>query len=194
VPVSIDTSKAAVAREAVAAGAEIINDVTGLERDPNMVELARSTAAGVCVMHAQGSPQNMQDNPTYEDVVEDIFAYLRRRRDALVERGIERERICLDPGIGFGKTHQHNLTLMARCDRYHDLNCPVLIGHSRKAFLGKILGDKSVDRTLATVGAALTLARAGIQVIRVHDVAPVRQALLAFAATGGIDGQPAMLD
>jgi dihydropteroate synthase len=99
----------------------------------------------------------------------------------------------VDPGIGFGKTHQHNLTLTSACGRFHDLACPVLVGHSRKAFLGKILGDKTLDRTAATVGAAMTLARAGIQVIRVHDVLPVRQALLAFAATGGIDGRTATL-
>lgn len=187
VPLSIDTSKAAVAREAIAAGAEIINDVTGLEGDPIMVDVARDTAAGVCAMHMQGTPETMQDDPAYGDVVEDIFGYLHARRDTLRASGIERERICLDPGIGFGKTHQHNLTLMANCGRFHELGCPLLVGHSRKGFLGKILGDKTLDRTAATVGAAMTLARAGVQVIRVHDVAPVRQALLAFAATGGID-------
>jgi dihydropteroate synthase len=185
---SIDTSKAAVAQEAISAGAEIINDVTGLQGDAAMVDIARETSAGVCAMHMRGTPQTMQDEPTYSDVVEDIFEYLKARRDALLASGIQRERICLDPGIGFGKTHQHNLTLMANCGRFHDLGCPLLVGHSRKGFLGKILGDKTLDRTAATIGAAMTLARAGVQVIRVHDVAPVRQALLAFAATGGIDG------
>ncbi len=193
VPVSIDTRKAAVAREALAAGAEIINDVTGLAGDPEMVPVALQSSAGVCVMHMQGTPQTMQDDPTYDDVVEDIYAYLERRREALLTRGFDPDRICVDPGIGFGKSHQHNLTLVARCGRFHGLGCPLLVGHSRKAFLGKILGDKSIDRTDATVGAALTLARAGVQVIRVHDVAPVRRALLAFAATGGIDGQAAEL-
>jgi dihydropteroate synthase len=193
VPVSIDTSKSLVAKEAVAAGAQIINDVTGLDGDPEMVEVAAETSAGICVMHMLGSPQTMQEDPQYDDVVEDIFAYLRDRRDALIAQGFDARRMCLDPGIGFGKTHQHNLTLTAHCGRFHDLGCPILVGHSRKAFLGKILGDKAVDRTAATVGAALTLARAGIQVIRVHDVKPIRQALLAFAATGGTDGQTATL-
>jgi dihydropteroate synthase len=188
VPLSIDTSKAAVAEEAIAAGAEIINDVTGLQGDAQMVDIARETSAGVCAMHMQGTPQTMQDDPTYGDVVEDILDYLKARRDALLAAGIRRERICLDPGIGFGKTHQHNLTLMANCGRFHQAGCPVMVGHSRKGFLGKILGDNRLDRTAATVGAAMTLARAGVQVIRVHDVAPVRQALVAFAATGGIDG------
>jgi len=175
VPISIDTSKAAVGKEALAAGAEIINDVTGLQGDAEMVDLARETSAGVCVMHMQGTPQTMQNEPAYGDVVEDIFEYLKARRDALLAAGIPRERICLDPGIGFGKTHQHNLTLMANCGRFHELGCPVLVGHSRKGFLGKILGHKTLDRTAATVGAAMTLARAGVQVIRVHDVAPMRQ-------------------
>jgi dihydropteroate synthase len=187
VPLSIDTSKAVVAREAIAAGAEIINDVTGLRGDAEMVQLARQTSAGVCVMHMRGTPQTMQDAPEYGDVVEDIFEYLRARRDALLAAGIQQQRICVDPGIGFGKSHQHNLTLMANCGRLHELGCAVLVGHSRKGFLGKILGDPTLDRTAATVGAAMTLARAGVQMIRVHDVAPVRHALLAFAATGGLD-------
>ncbi len=188
IPVSIDTSKAAVAAEAVAAGAEIINDVTGLEGDPAMPTLARETGAGVCAMHMQGTPQTMQDDPQYAAVVEDIFAYLRDRRNALLAHGLDRARICLDPGIGFGKTHEHNLTLLAHCGRYHDLGCPLLVGHSRKGFIGKVLGDKQADRTAGTIGVALALARQGVQVIRVHDVLPVRQALLLFEAAGGLDG------
>ncbi len=186
IPVSIDTSKAAVAAEAVAAGAEIINDVTGLESDPRMLDIARETGAGVCVMHMQGTPQNMQDDPRYGDVVEDVFGYLRDRRDVLIAHGLDLHRICLDPGIGFGKTHEHNLTLLARCDRYHALACPLLVGHSRKGFIGKVLGDKQSDRTAGTIGIALALARQGVQIIRVHDVLPVRQALLLFDAVGGI--------
>ena len=108
--------------------------------------------------------------------------------DALLAAGIDRQRICLDPGIGFGKTHQHNLTLMANCWQFHALSCPLLVGHSRKGFLAKILGDASRDRTAAGVGAALALATQGVQVLRVHDVRPVSEALLAFAATGGLDG------
>jgi dihydropteroate synthase len=189
VAVSIDTTKAAVAREALQAGAEVVNDITGLEGDPGMIGAALEFGAGVCAMHMQGTPQTMQDNPTYDDVVEDIYRYLGARRDALLEAGIERERICLDPGIGFGKTHQHNLTLAAHCGRYHELGQPILAGHSRKGFIGKVLGDKSRERTFGTIGVSLALARQGVQVLRVHDVAATRQALLLFHAAGGIDGR-----
>ncbi len=193
VPISIDTSKGAVARAAIEVGAELINDVTGLEGDPQMIAVARETGAGVCAMHMQGTPQTMQDDPRYGDVVAEILEYLRHRRDLLLHAGIERERICLDPGIGFGKTHQHNLTLMAHCGRFHELGCPVLVGHSRKGFLAKLLADKEADRDAATAGSALTLAAQGIQVIRVHNVRMVREALLAFEASGGIDGQELVL-
>lgn len=137
-------------------------------------------------MHMQGTPQTMQDNPSYDDVVGEVRDYLQSRLMALVEAGVAQERICLDPGIGFGKTHQHNLTLLAHCHLLHDLGQPLLVGHSRKGFLGKLLGDKQADRTSATVGVALSLAVQGVQVIRVHDVRPVREALLAFAAVGGL--------
>ena len=188
IPLSIDTSKAIVAREAIAAGAEIINDITGLEGDPEMIEAAIETSAGVCAMHMQGTPQTMQDNPTYTDVVAEIHEYLRQRRDALLSAGILAERICLDPGVGFGKTHEHNITLMQNCHRFHDLGCPLLVGHSRKGFLGKLIGDKEADRTNATAGASLALAVQGVQIVRVHDVRSVREALLAFDACGGLNG------
>jgi dihydropteroate synthase len=189
VPISIDTSKAAVALEALAAGAEIVNDVTALTGDPRMIETARTQAAGVCAMHMLGSPQTMQDDPRYADVVGEIFAYLRARRNELVAAGIDVERIALDPGIGFGKTHQHNLTLLANTYRFHELGCPLVVGPSRKGFIGKVLGHKSADRTAGTIGVALSLAAQGVQVIRVHDIAPLREALLLFEATGGIDGR-----
>jgi len=186
VPVSIDTSKARIATEAIAAGAEIINDVTGLESDPDMVQLAVDTGAAICAMHMQGTPQTMQDDPTYDDVVKDIFRYLSTRRDALMSAGIDRERICLDPGVGFGKTHQHNLTLLGACGRYHDLACPLLVGHSRKGFIGHVLGDKQTVRTAGTIAVGLALARQAVQIIRVHDVREMRHALLLFEAVGGI--------
>ncbi len=204
--ISIDTSKATVAQGAMDAGAEIINDVTGLGRQssphapreesisrsemPTMLSVAAATGAGVCVMHMQGTPQNMQDNPFYDDVVEDIYMFLCQRRDALAAAGIARERICLDPGIGFGKTHEHNLDLMRGCGRFHDLGCPLLVGHSRKGFIGKVLGDNAADRTAGTIGGALALARQGVQILRVHDVRPVREALLLFEACGGLDPRP----
>jgi dihydropteroate synthase len=186
IPISIDTTKSVVARAAIEAGAEIVNDVTGLTGDPAMIDLAIETGVGVCAMHMQGTPQTMQDNPTYTDVVREVRDYLRERRDALLSAGISRERICLDPGIGFGKTHEHNITLMRHCHEFHELGCPLLVGHSRKGFLGKLIGDKQADRTNATVGAALALAVQCVQIVRVHDVRPVREALIAFDTTGGL--------
>ena len=188
VPVSIDTSKAAVAREAVAAGAQAINDVTALTADPAMLDVVARSGVGVCVMHMRGTPQTMQDDPAYGDVVREVMDYLRARRDALVAAGIEPERIALDPGIGFGKTTQHNLALLANAWRLHELGCPVLVGHSRKGFIGKVLGDASrPDPVAGSIGVALSLARQGVQVLRVHDVAAVRQALLLFEAAGGLN-------
>ena len=188
VPVSIDTSKAKVAAEAVAAGAEIINDVTGLEGDEGMIEVAISTQVGVCAMHMRGNPRTMQfdENLHYEDVVQDIFAYLEARQDALLAVGISADRVCLDPGIGFAKTHQQSLALLANMEIYHRLAAPLLVGHSRKGFLAKILGDKDLDRTQATVGVSLSLATQGVQVIRVHDVRAVQEGLVSFAAAGGL--------
>lgn len=185
-PLSIDTSKAPVAREAVAAGAEIINDVTALAGDPQMISVALETGAAVCAMHMQGTPQTMQDAPTYGDVVAEVLDFLRERRDALIAAGIPPERIALDPGIGFGKTHQHNLTLLVHCRRFHELGCPLLVGHSRKGYIGKVIGDKEADRTAGTIGVSLSLAAQGVQVLRVHDVLPVRQALLLYEATGAL--------
>lgn len=193
-PISIDTSKASVAIAAIEAGAEIINDVTGLEGDPKMIKVAVESGAGVCAMHMQGTPQTMQDAPNYQDVVTDIHSYLHQRRQHLLASGVEAERICLDPGVGFGKTHQHNLELLAQCDRFLDLGAPILIGHSRKGFLGKILGDKSANRDAATLGITLMMAQKGIQIIRVHEVEKTVMALKAFQAVGAIDGTLLQLD
>ncbi len=184
VPVSIDTSKAEVAREAIAAGAQIINDVTGLI-DPAMIEVAARSQSGVCAMHMQGTPQTMQDDPRYGDVVQEVRDYLMARRDELEAAGISRQRIALDPGIGFGKRTEHNLALLSAAWQLHELGCPVLVGHSRKGFLREVLGDPRADPLYGTIGVALALARQGVQILRVHDVAPVRQALLLFEASGG---------
>ena len=189
---SIDTSKASVATAAIEAGAQIINDISGLEH-PVMISVAKETAAGICAMHMLGTPQTMQDNPFYDDVAEDIYSWLLGRRDALVAAGIDGQRICLDPGIGFGKTHQHNLSLMSNCWRFHDLGCPLLVGHSRKGFIGQVLGGTDSDRTAGTIGAAMALAAQGVQILRVHDVLAVRQALQLFAACGGVDAQELVL-
>jgi len=185
VPISVDTSKAVVARAAIVAGAEIINDVTGLEGDADMPAVARETGAGVVAMHMQGTPQTMQDAPHYEDVVAEIHAYLLQRKQALLAAGIAADRIALDPGIGFGKTHEHNLRLAAQCGRFLDLGCPLLVGHSRKGFIGKWLGDKTADRTFGTLGVSLALALAGVPLLRVHDVGPTRHAITLFGAVQG---------
>jgi dihydropteroate synthase len=149
-----------------------------------MVGVAVEGGVGVCVMHMQGTPQTMQESPTYGNVVQEVFDYLRCRRDALIAAGVSPSRICLDPGIGFGKSYEHNLALLQDCHALHKLGCPVLVGHSRKSFLGKLLGDDTAERTHATVGVALGLAMQGVQILRVHDVRPVREALLALEATG----------
>ena len=176
-PISVDTSKSAVAAAAINAGAEIINDVTGLGGDPAMIEVAIATAAGVCAMHMQGTPQTMQDNPNYDDVTSDILGYLNSRKRWLLKQGVAEQRICLDPGIGFGKTHAHNVQLIHQANRFHETGCPVLVGHSRKGFIGKLLGDKDADRDAGTLGLSVLLAIKGIQVIRVHEVKRTAQAI-----------------
>jgi dihydropteroate synthase len=180
--ISIDTSKPAVAAAAIAAGAEIINDITGFA-DPQMSQLAAQTQAGVCAMHIQGTPQTMQDRPHYTDVVREVGEYLAERRDRLLSAGIERARICLDPGIGFGKTHEHSIALMQNCAQFHALGCPLLVGHSRKGFIGHLLGDKTADRAAGTLGASLALALQGIQIIRLHEIRATREAWELFRAT-----------
>ena len=210
VPVSIDTFDPGVAKEAISAGAEAINDITAFA-NPDMLDLAVSSRCGVCAMHMQGAPQTMQENPHYEDVVAEILQFLRQRRDALMAAGVEQDRIALDPGIGFGKTLDHNIALMSNAWRFHDLDCPLLIGHSRKRFIGQLLGSKNLvradkqtvgatvelspqqpfqqsglDPVPGTIGAALALARQGVQILRVHDVEAVRHALLLFDACRGL--------
>jgi dihydropteroate synthase len=167
------------------AGADAINDVTGLT-DAAMLTLAAPSGCGVCAMHMQGTPETMQNEPRYGDVVEEVFAWLAARRDALLAAGIPAARIALDPGIGFGKTTAHNLTILNHLERYKALGCPLLIGLSRKSFIGKVLDNASADRTFGTIGAALAAARQGVEILRVHDVAAVKQALLLFRAAGGI--------
>jgi dihydropteroate synthase len=171
IPISIDTTKASVARAAIDLGAKIINDVSGLEADEQMVDVARETQAGICAMHRQGTPQNMQDNPSYENCALEILEYLRQRDHSLTKAGISPERICLDPGIGFGKSHQHNLELIQSVGLFHHLGRPILVGHSRKGFIGKILGDKDLGRDYGTLGVSFAMQVQGVQILRVHDVA-----------------------
>lgn len=186
IPISIDTSKSVVAAAAVAAGAEIINDVSGLEGDPEMSATVCKLGVGVCLMHMRGNPQTMQDDPQYVDVVDEVHSYLVARREFCESIGIKLERICIDPGIGFGKTHQHNLELLRATRRFAQIGSPLLIGHSRKGFIGKVLADKEADRTAGTLGVSLAVAAAGASVIRVHDVKPTVDALTLFEATGGL--------
>lgn len=182
VPVSIDTRKARVAREAIAAGAEAVNDVSGFEDDAEMIAVVAESGCGALAMHMQGEPRTMQRAPRYGDVVAEVFAYLRSRRDALVADGVAAERIALDPGIGFGKTLAHNLALLRSIGRLRELGQPVVVGHSRKRWIGELLGDLGADRTAGTLSASIYLAAQGADVLRVHDVGAVRQAILLFDA------------
>lgn len=181
-PLSIDTSKSCVALAAIGLGAEIINDVTGLVGDPQMLRVAVDSGVGVCAMHMQGTPQTMQDAPSYVDVVAEIHQYLLDRQRSLLDAGVSLSKICLDPGIGFGKTHAHNLELLRHCDAFLDLGSPIMIGHSRKGFVGKVIGDKDAPRDAGTLGFSLALAAKRIHILRVHEVAATRQALQCFAA------------
>ncbi|MBC7819789.1 MAG: dihydropteroate synthase, partial [Planctomycetaceae bacterium] len=180
VPISIDTSKAEVARQCLDAGAVIVNDISGLTFDADMPRVCRESTCGVIVMHIQGTPQTMQLNPRYDDVVADVCRYFSLRLDELEAAGIARERIVLDPGIGFGKTAEHNLELLSHIAEFHRLGQPVLIGHSRKRFLKKVLGREVEERNSGTLGVSLALAAQGTDILRVHDVRATRDALLAW--------------
>ncbi len=180
VPISIDTSKAEVARQCLDAGAAIVNDISGLTLDADMPRVCRESSCGVIVMHMQGTPQTMQLDPQYDDVVADVSRYFSERLNELEAAGIARERIALDPGIGFGKTAEHNLDLLSHIAKFHQLGRPVLIGHSRKRFLKKVLGREVEERNAATIGVSLALAAQGTDILRVHDVRATRDALLAW--------------
>jgi len=177
VPISIDTTKAAVARQALEAGADIINDISALKKDPEMIEVVRQTDAPVIIMHMQGSPTDMQDRPQYRDVVGEIIAFLQERIDWMTSAGVARERIIVDPGIGFGKTMAHNLSIIKHLDRFRSLGQQVLLGHSRKNFLGLLTGLEPAQRDLPTAVVSALAVQHKVDIIRVHDVAATRQAL-----------------
>ncbi|MCW8843390.1 MAG: dihydropteroate synthase, partial [Rhodobacteraceae bacterium] len=191
VPISIDTRKAEVARAALDAGALMVNDVAGFTFDADLAPLCAARGAPVCVMHAQGDPQTMQDDPRYENVLLDVYDFLEARIEALVAAGIARDRIVVDPGIGFGKTMAHNLALLARLSLFHSLGCPVLLGASRKGFI-KVIGDAPdpENRVGGSVAVALEGIAQGVQIVRVHDVDDTRQAMHVWQAvtTGVYDG------
>jgi dihydropteroate synthase len=183
--VSIDTSKAAVADAAIAAGAEIVNDVTALQGDPDMAALCAARRVGVVLMHMPGNPRTMQDEPSYEDVVDEVGAFLVERMEVAVAAGIDEERIWLDPGIGFGKTLEHNLELLRRLGELRELGRPLVIGTSRKSFIGKVDGSDVEDRIGGSVASSVLAAVEGADVLRVHDVAETAQAMRVAGAILG---------
>jgi dihydropteroate synthase len=175
--ISVDTSKAVVAAGALAAGAAMVNDVTALRGDPELAAVCAEAGAEVCLMHMLGEPRTMQKDPRYGDVVEDVKAFLATRIEYAVGAGIAEERILVDPGIGFGKTLEHNLELLRRLDEIVALGRPVVVGTSRKSFLGKLTGRDVGDRLAATIASNVIAFQHGARIFRVHDVAPVRDAL-----------------
>jgi dihydropteroate synthase len=176
-PISIDTSKVAVAEAALDAGAEIVNDVTALRSEPQLGALCAERGCGLVLMHMQGTPRTMQKHPTYDDVVEDVKAFLAERMEFATSKGVAEERIWIDPGIGFGKTVEHNLELLWRLGELGELGRPIVIGASRKSFLGKLTGREVHERLGGTIASNVLALLGGAAVFRVHDVAELRQAL-----------------
>jgi dihydropteroate synthase len=184
VPVSVDTCKPDVMRRAIAAGAAMVNDINAL-REPGALEAVAQSQAAVCLMHMQGEPRSMQRDPKYEDVVAEVTTFLAQRVDAAQQAGIARERIVIDPGFGFGKNTAHNLGLLRGLHKIAGLGQPVLVGLSRKSLFGKITGKPVADRVSASVAAALLAVERGAALVRVHDVAATRDALLVLNAIEG---------
>lgn len=181
-PLSVDTCKPEVMREALAAGADMINDINAF-RAPGAIEAVRDSDCGLCLMHMQGAPQTMQRDPVYADVVGEVLAFLRARVDALTAAGIERERICIDPGFGFGKTLEHNVALMHAIGRMRDeLALPVLAGVSRKSMIGALTGQPVERRGAGSLAGALAAVAHGARIVRVHDVADTVDALAVWHA------------
>ena len=176
-PISIDTRKAVVARAALAAGAVMFNDVSALTHETSNLDIARDAPA-ICLMHAQGDPRTMQQDPKYENVVAEVYGFLAERIATCEAAGIPRSRIAVDPGIGFGKTLAHNLALLRNLSAFHGLGCPILLGVSRKGFIGKLSGQPIADRRApGSIAAGLAGLAQGVQILRVHDVAETVQAV-----------------
>lgn len=174
IPVSIDTTKASIAEQALDVGAALINDITALRWDARMANVVAKAGAGLILMHMQGNPQTMQDAAHYTDVVAEVRQFLKARMDAAKEAGVPSDRILLDPGIGFGKNCQHNVALLNQLDTFRTLGRPLVVGVSRKAFIGKILGRPIDQRLMGTAGAVAVAVMKGARMVRVHDVAPIR--------------------
>jgi dihydropteroate synthase len=186
---SVDTRKAEVMRRAAAAGVDILNDISALTHDADALEVAAESGLPVVLMHALGDPKTMQDAPRYDDVLCDVFDYLKARIAACEGAGLSRRRLIVDPGIGFGKTLEHNLALMSGLALFHSLGTPILLGASRKSFIGRLTGEAiAASRVAGSVGAALAAAGQGAQILRVHDVRATRQALDVWLAS--LTGQP----
>jgi dihydropteroate synthase len=185
IPISIDTMKPAVAGAALQAGASIVNDVSANRTDDAMWRLVAQYNAGYIAMHMQGTPQTMQFNPHYEDVVREVFDDLTQKVERAVNAGIASEAIAVDPGIGFGKSFEHNLMLLKNLETFAGLGCVVLVGTSRKGFLGKLTGKRTGDQTIASVTSALAAASAGARVVRVHDVGPTVDAFRVWEGHRG---------
>ncbi len=186
-PISIDTYKAEVARRALSAGARIINDITALRQDPSMAELAAREGVPVILMHMLGTPKTMQIHPTYDSVMDELILFFKERMMAAQRAGVRQDRLILDPGIGFGKTTEHNLEILRSLRRLSDLNRPLLIGPSRKSFIGNALGLPVEDRLEGTAAAVTAAVLGGASIVRVHDVkAMVRVVRMADAIKGGV--------
>jgi dihydropteroate synthase len=193
-PVSIDTSKFAVAEAALGAGATMVNDVTALRGDPDLAGLCAQRQCEVVLMHMLGDPRTMQENPVYEDVVDEIKAFLAERIEFALAEGIEEERIWIDPGIGFGKNVEHNLELHRRLGEFVDLGRPIMFGSSRKSFIGKLTGAEVDQRLGGTIASNVIAYANGASMLRVHDVAPMRQALTMADAILDPDRAAAIAD
>ncbi|MEO9779302.1 MAG: dihydropteroate synthase [Sedimentitalea sp.] len=183
VPISIDTRKSVVARAALAAGASMVNDVAGFTYDPDLGPLCAAEGVPICIMHALGDPATMQQNPRYDDVVLDVYDYLQARVEALSAIGIPRHRMVIDPGIGFGKTEAHNLALLRNLSLFHGIGCPILLGVSRKRFIGTIgQAPDPATRAPGSIAVGLAALAQGVQILRVHDVVETAQALRLWTA------------
>jgi dihydropteroate synthase len=188
-PVSVDTTKSRVARAALDAGAEIINDISGLRFDPELAELAAASGAGLVLMHIRGEPRTMQRHVHYDDLVAEIVGELSESTERALGAGCRREQLVVDPGIGFGKTAEHNLAIINELDRVGELGYPVLIGPSRKSFIGKTLGLEVGERLEATIAACVVGLLRGARIFRVHDIREARRALdMAEAIVRGSSG------
>ncbi len=187
VPISIDTYKSRVAEAALDAGANIINDISALRFDPDMVRLAREAGVPVILMHMQGTPRDMQANPQYDDLIGDLRTFFQERLDFALAHGLSRELLVLDPGIGFGKTFQHNLEILNNLDAFLDLGCPLLVGPSRKAFLGHVLGGlPPAERDIGTLAALAVAVQRGAHLVRVHNVSYAKQFFTVLSAIGQV--------